>query len=135
MSADWQSDVVVWLRKFGGAVSERPGIPIDVSAPTLTPMGTVDLRKRLLREESEELCEAQDEMALPHVAKEIADVIFVALGVAVTYGIDMQPVWDLVHASNMAKEGGKTRADGKVLKPEGWEPPDISTEIDRQGRS
>jgi len=40
----------------------------------------------------------------------------------------------LGHASNMAKEGGKTRADGKVLKPEGWRPPDIRFEIDRQGR-
>jgi len=41
----------------------------------------------------------------------------------------------LGHASNMAKEGGKTRADGKVPKPEGWRPPDIRAEIDRQGRS
>lgn len=135
MSADWQGDVDVWLRKFGGAVSERPVIPVDVLAPALTPMGTVDLRKKLLREECEELCEAQEEGDLPHVAKEIADVIFVALGIAVTYGVDMQPVWDLVHASNMAKEGGNTRADGKVLKPDGWQPPDIPSEIDRQGRS
>jgi phosphoribosyl-ATP pyrophosphohydrolase len=134
MGVGWQVDVAVWLLQFGGVVRERPTIPEDVLASAPTPMGTVSLRNKLLREETEELCKAQDEGELPHIAKEIADVIFVALGVAVTYGIDMQPVWGLVHASNMAKEGGHTRTDGKVLKPDGWQPPDIQAEIDRQGR-
>jgi predicted HAD superfamily Cof-like phosphohydrolase len=36
-------------------------------------------------------------------------------------------VWKEVHRSNMAKlEGGvRKREDGKILKPEGWTPPDV----------
>lgn len=55
----------------------------------------------------------------------LADTLYVVLGAAVTFGIDLQPFFEEVHRSNMAKIGGTTRADGKVLKPEGWTPPDI----------
>ena len=45
-------------------------------------------------------------------------------------GIPLDRVWAAVHRSNMAKVDPATgkvikRADGKVLKPEGWTPPDI----------
>ena len=55
----------------------------------------------------------------------LADLVYVTLGAAIRFGIDLQPFFEEVHKTNMAKEGGKTRADGKVLKPEGWQPPDI----------
>ena len=44
----------------------------------------------------------------------------------------MRPIWNLIHKSNMAKKGGGKRGDGKSLKPKGWEPPDIASEIRRQ---
>lgn len=33
----------------------------------------------------------------------------------------------------MAKLGGPRRADGKVMKPIGWRPPDIEGVLNRQG--
>lgn len=86
------------------------------------------LRKDLLLEECDEAIEALEEGTLSEIAKELADVIYVAIGTAVVYGIPIDKVFDAVHESNMAKapEGVvKRRADGKVLKPEGWKAPDI----------
>jgi predicted HAD superfamily Cof-like phosphohydrolase len=94
----------------------------------------VALRRRLIEEEYEELIEALDEGDLAHIAKEAADVIVVVLGAMAEYGIPFDEVWKAVHASNMAKVGedGKVarREDGKVLKPDGWEPPNIEKIID-----
>lgn len=43
----------------------------------------------------------------------------------------------MVHAANMAKRDPSTgqfikRADGKIIKPEGWKAPDVEGEIIRQ---
>ncbi len=56
----------------------------------------------------------------------LCDSNYVNFGTAVVLGVDLQPFYDEVHRSNMAKEGGPMRADGKVLKPEGWQPPRIA---------
>lgn len=65
--------------------------------------------------------------ALAAVADAIADAIYVELGTAVQLGIPIAEVWRRVHASNMAKfrDGVILRDDGKVLKPQGWQPPDV----------
>lgn len=55
----------------------------------------------------------------------LSDLLCVIYGAAVTFGIDLTPFWAEVHRSNLAKAGGPKRADGKALKPEGWQPPDI----------
>lgn len=73
-----------------------------------------------------------DQVAL---ADGLADLIYVALGTAVAYGIDLSPVWREVQRSNMAKVDPETgtvrrREDGKILKPESWEPPDIASVIE-----
>lgn len=70
---------------------------------------------------------------LPELAKELADVDVIIEGTRLEFGIHGAPIAVLVHASNMAKEGGTLREDGKVLKPEGWQPPDIEGELCRQG--
>jgi predicted HAD superfamily Cof-like phosphohydrolase len=56
----------------------------------------------------------------------LCDLICVAYGSALEAGVDLEPFWDEVHRSNMAKAGGPVREDGKVLKPPGWVPPDIA---------
>jgi predicted HAD superfamily Cof-like phosphohydrolase len=52
-------------------------------------------------------------------------------GLEHTLQIPQQEVWDEVARSNLAKisDNGKVlkRNDGKVLKPEGWTPPDIKS--------
>lgn len=56
----------------------------------------------------------------------LCDVLVVAYGTAEAIGIDLEPFFDEVHRTNMAKANGPIRADGKLLKPPGWTPPDIA---------
>ena len=79
------------------------------------------------------LVESQPEPDLGGIADGIADLIYVLLGTALSYGIHIAPIWDEVQRTNMAKEGGATRHDGKVLKPEGWQPPDVRGILLKQG--
>ena len=86
------------------------------------------LRFDLLEEEFRELCEAG--ISVAEVAKELVDLIYVAIGTALEFGIPLDAVWEEVHKSNMAKVDPNTgrvvyREDGKVLKPEGWKKPDV----------
>lgn len=105
------------------------GSPV-LDTPTIPANDRVALREDLLTEEYEEIT-AEFEYALEgkgdlaHIAKELADVIYVTYGAALEFGIDLDAVLAEVHTSNMAKLGGPRRADGKQLKPEGWTPPDI----------
>ena len=80
------------------------------------------LRERLIHEEFEELKEAMGKNDLFAVAKELADLLYVVYGTAVSYGIDMEPVFREVHRSNMSKVGGYKREDGKWVKPATYSP-------------
>jgi predicted HAD superfamily Cof-like phosphohydrolase len=62
----------------------------------------------------------------------LADILYVVFGTAVAMGIDLSPFFDEVHRSNMTKVGGEKRADGKVLKPETYEPPNLLPELIHQ---
>ena len=58
------------------------------------------------------------------------DMIWVILGYCYMKGWDVDAAWKEVARSNLAKinsETGKVikREDGKVLKPEGWTPPQL----------
>lgn len=55
----------------------------------------------------------------------ICDVIVTLHNITNAMGIDIEPFFDEIHRTNMAKQGGPKRADGKGLKPEGWQPPRI----------
>jgi predicted HAD superfamily Cof-like phosphohydrolase len=86
------------------------------------------LRMRLLEEEFNEYQKGEYNNDLENIAKELADIIYIVCGTAVSYGIPLDKVFNAVHESNMAKlVDGKPirREDGKILKPEGWTPPDI----------
>lgn len=67
------------------------------------------------------------------IADGIGDAIYVMLGTACAYGIDLEPIFEEIHRANMAKLAGPKREDGKQLKPEGWEPPDIEGLLKEQG--
>ena len=62
------------------------------------------------------------------LAKELADLLYVVYGTAVSFGIDIDKVFTEVHKSNMSKlEDGKPvkREDGKVLKGKNYAPPNL----------
>ena len=69
---------------------------------------------------------------LAAVAKEMADLLYVTYGTAVSYGIDMEPVFQEVHRSNLSKVGGYKRADGKWVKPPTYSPADIVSILEAQ---
>ncbi len=59
------------------------------------------------------------------------DVLVVVIGMLMSLGVDAEGAWNEVIRSNLAKidpHTGKVlkRADGKVLKPEGWTAPDLT---------
>lgn len=121
---DWFSDVRRFEDKFGVSVGNTPNIPSDEKVKIL--------RKKLHLEEFEELTRALDSNDLEEIADGIVDLIYVLIGTAISYGIDIRPVWAEVHRANMKKVGGGQRADGKIMKPEGWQPPDIKGVLLRQ---
>jgi hypothetical protein len=124
MSSDWQDDVTAFHRDF---------CPEQVAAmPTMPGKAIRNLRCILIAEELAELDDAFEMDSITGVADAIADLLYVVLGTAVACGIDIQPVWDVVHEANMKKLGGERRADGKRLKPPGWQPPDIAGILARQ---
>ena len=106
--------------------------------PTLPSKALLDLRKTLIREEYKEVNEqfdrlineeTEDMAALVH---ELTDLLYVAYGAIWACGVDPDPVFAEVHSANMRKLDGPRRADGKVLKPEGWQPADVAGVIESQ---
>lgn len=95
--------------------------------PSIPDEPTQILRKRLIQEEFEELQEAMQEKDLPSIAKELADLLYVVYGTAVSLGIDMEPVFQEVHRSNMSKVGGHKREDGKWVKPPTYSPAQLDS--------
>lgn len=97
----------------------------------------INLRRTLHEEEGRELLDALaggDRMA---IAQELADVVYVAYGTAHDLGIPLDAVIAEIHAANMRKLdrdlGAITRADGKISKPPGWQPPDVAAVLARHG--
>lgn len=92
------------------------------AVPTIPDEATRLLRVRLIQEEFDELKDALRERDTVAVAKELADLLYVVYGTAVSCGIDMEPVFREVHRSNMSKVGGHKREDGKWVKPPTYSP-------------
>ncbi|HSC57147.1 MAG TPA: MazG nucleotide pyrophosphohydrolase domain-containing protein [Nitrospira sp.] len=110
---DAQAMVEAFHRMFDIVAQQTPALVDD---------GTRALRERLIHEEFEELKEAMAKDDLVGIAKEMADLLYVVYGTAVSYGIDMEPVFREVHRSNMTKVGGYKREDGKWVKPATYSP-------------
>ena len=113
------TDVKNFHVAFEQRVGEKPGLPSKEER---------ELRKKLLAEEYTEYVVAEYQNDLVEIADALADIIYIACGTAVSYGIPLDVIFEEVHASNMAKlVDGKVlrRSDGKIQKPEGWAAPDI----------
>lgn len=99
--------------------------------PGLGPDEMIELRIKLLVEEVQEYAEAARTGDLVEVLDALADIGYILAGTIINHG--MQDIYDdafnEVHRSNMAKlVDGKVirREDGKVLKPDGWQPPQLA---------
>ncbi|MGE3537747.1 MAG: PilZ domain-containing protein [Candidatus Tectimicrobiota bacterium] len=122
--SDEQHMVAAFHQAFDCMIGAYPAIPDDA---------TCALRLTLIQEEFDELREALAQGDITDVAKELADLLYVVYGTAVSCGIDMAPVFQEVHRSNMSKVGGQKRADGKWLKPAGYQPAQLRPLLLAQG--
>ena len=119
MKHNFYTDVKEFHQAFGQRVGEKPELPSKEER---------ELRKKLLAEEYTEYVVAEYRNDLVEIADALADIIYIACGTAVSYGIPLDRLFAEVHRSNMAKlVDGKVirRSDGKVQKPDGWTPPDV----------
>lgn len=125
MTTSWIRDVAKFHRMTDTPVLDVPEFP----APE-----RCDLRDELIGEETKELREAIALRDMVEVADGIIDDIYVLIGAGHELGLPMQALWDEVQRCNEAKAIEQPdgtfkvvyRADGKILKPEGWTPPDIA---------
>ena len=84
----------------------------------------------LIEEEANELADAIKAHDKVETVDALIDILVVTIGALHSIGVDAEGAWREVHASNMAKIDPTTgkvlrRDDGKILKPEGWQPPNL----------
>ena len=123
---DAQKMVHEFHEQFNIHISTTPSVPDEA---------TQILRNRLIQEEFEEFQEAMQNKDLSAMAKELADLLYVVYGTAVSLGIDMEPVFKEVHRSNMSKVGGYKREDGKWVKPSTYSPAQLDSVLTAQMES
>ena len=118
--------IITSLLEFNNAFE----IP-KLETPEIGSEELIELRIKLLQEEVAEYAEAARGGNLVEVLDALADIAYILAGTVINHG--MQHVFDdafsEVHRSNMAKlVDGKVlrREDGKVMKPENWQPPNLS---------
>lgn len=129
---EMQRKVQQFHETYGQTVNEFPCIPHPNDA---------ELRISLMTEEllgEGELAESIRKQDLIGIADGLADLLYVVFGTAVTYGIEIESIFNEVHSSNMSKLGadGKPiyRDDGKVLKGPNFFLPNIGGELQKQQR-
>jgi predicted HAD superfamily Cof-like phosphohydrolase len=115
------TDVEVFLAACGQRHASTPVARNELSA----------LYKKLIGEEYQEFLDAYEDLDNAEQLDACFDMIWVIIGYMKSRGWDCEAAWDEGAKSNLAKIDKKTgfvirRADGKILKPEGWTPPDFS---------
>jgi NTP pyrophosphatase (non-canonical NTP hydrolase) len=127
-----------WRQAVGQPCADTPTVWVESD--------DLNLAHKLIREESRELSGALrfiewcdqyrhivENDALESIAQEAADLIWVTYGLCELLGIDLDRAISEVAAANMRKvQGGvRRRADGKILKPDGWVGPDMHAVIEQ----
>lgn len=107
-------------------------LPINTK-PTVISGPEAYLRIELIQEETRELIEAILDKNLVEIADALVDLIYVVKAVGVVYGIDLEPIFNEVHRSNMTKVGGHKSPTGKWIKPDSYEPAQLKPILQAQG--
>lgn len=117
----------------------------DFHARFLVPMSQVpafldkeamDFRIKFMQEELNEFVDAISEQNLKKAGDALVDLVYVALGTALMMGLPWSRLWQRVQKKNMTKERAKDDGSNSkrgspldIIKPEGWTPPDHSTDL------
>lgn len=123
-----QQQVREFHQAFGAPVADTPQLLDD---------NRWQLRHALIHEEAGEYHEACVQGDIVEIADALGDLLYVVFGAAIEHGIDLEPIVDEIHESNMSKLGadGKPiyRGDGKILKGPNFFQPAIMLLLERQG--
>lgn len=118
-------DVVKFHIKFGLIIDTRPALLDEKTAM---------FRSMFMLEELSEFMQAQQKGDVPKALDALIDLVYVAYGTAIMMGISPEcwaTAWDEVQQANLKKERAPNAVYSKrgssldVVKPEGWQPPDI----------
>jgi len=96
-----------------------------------------DLYLKLIQEEVGELQTAVDDNDRVEQLDALIDIMVVTVGAVQSLGVDGEGAWKEVMSTNFAKIDSLTgrvrkREDGKVMKPTGWQPPELSKYINKE---
>lgn len=96
-----------------------------------------DLYLKLIQEEVDELQTAVDDNDRVEQLDALIDIMVVTVGAVQSLGVDGEGAWKEVMSTNFAKIDSLTgrvrkREDGKVMKPTGWQPPELSKYINKE---
>jgi len=116
------TDVSVFLAAVGQEIPSVPQQKVSDQA---------ELYKKLIKEEVEEFWEAEAVSDDVEQIDACFDMMWVIIGYMKSRGWDCESIWDEGAKSNLSKIDATTgkvirREDGKILKPEGWKPPDFT---------
>ena len=103
-------------------------IEMDLWYKELPWMLDIEAKKRRVALIAEELAELKSALLVNDMIETvdaIADLLYVVIGTAVELGVDIEPFFDEIHRSNMTKSGGHKREDGKLVKPDTYEPANL----------
>jgi NTP pyrophosphatase (non-canonical NTP hydrolase) len=113
-------DVVLWNKALKFPVRKKPAAFIGEEE-----LKSQELGMRLVTEEFKELCKAFEEMDYQEISDACGDLVWVVCGLMARLGLNLDAAWEEIRRTNWNKVGGPRRADGKLLKPEGWQPPSM----------
>jgi predicted HAD superfamily Cof-like phosphohydrolase len=129
MSNSNYQDVIDFHNKFG---LKYKGKPISLDKPTQA------YRAHFLEEEMTEFITSANLDDVVGMADALVDIVYVAMGTAYMMGLPWQKLWNEVHTTNMNKvrttnsEQSKRKNLLDVIKPEGWQPPNLKAILDEQ---
>jgi predicted HAD superfamily Cof-like phosphohydrolase len=109
------------------------------AGPREVPQELMDFRVKFMEEELREFKEARERNDIAGMADALVDLSYVTLGTAHVMGLPWQELFFEVQKANMAKERA-LRAEQSlrgstydVVKPKGWQPPDIESVLRKHG--
>jgi predicted HAD superfamily Cof-like phosphohydrolase len=123
---------------------EAMGHPVG-SYPQMLSEEQKVLRTKLIASEFQEFKDALEANDPVEMYDALIDILYVTVGTAVVAGMHVKPGWDAVQENNMSKLGPdgkaiKSRGEdidgeplGKILKPEGFVPVDLSEVLKKMG--
>jgi hypothetical protein len=112
-----QLQVEDFFRKMGQEIGVEPGFRYT------------ETRLDLVEEETRELRQAIEARDFLSAIDALCDLMYVTIGCAVSWGVDIEPFFDEVHGANMQKHSLEfpDLEAHRIVKPDGWIAPDHET--------